>query len=190
MVEANHPAGILPGIASDVSVRNTAPTLANCRRLRRMKRNARGSLIAMSPPAIARRSRLSGIFLLIEIAGGLASGSLAVLADAAHLFADVAAPTLALRSDGAAERVPTKKYTFGLYRAEILAAFVNAELLLVVMGFLFYEAYQPAHGAARDPRRTDDRGGDRRARRQFGVGGATREGSEHSLNAVPPISRC
>ena len=85
---------------------------------------------------------LSGIFLLIEIAGGLASGSLAVLADAAHLFADVAALTLAYGAMALAERVPTKKYTFGLYRAEILAAFVNAELLLVVTGFLFYEAYQ------------------------------------------------
>jgi cobalt-zinc-cadmium efflux system protein len=84
---------------------------------------------------------LSGIFLLIEIAGGLVSGSLAVLADAAHLFADVAALTLAYGAMALAERVPTKKYTFGLYRAEILAAFVNAELLLVVMGFLFYEAY-------------------------------------------------
>jgi cobalt-zinc-cadmium efflux system protein len=85
---------------------------------------------------------LSGIFLLIEIVGGLASGSLAILADAAHLFADVAALTLAYGAMALAERVPTKKYTFGLYRAEILAAFVNAELLLVVMGFLFYEAYR------------------------------------------------
>jgi cobalt-zinc-cadmium efflux system protein len=84
---------------------------------------------------------LAGVFLLVEIAGGLASGSLALLADAAHLFADVAALTLAYGAMALAELVPTKKYTFGLYRAEILAAFVNAELLLVVMGFLFYEAY-------------------------------------------------
>ncbi len=84
---------------------------------------------------------LAGVFLLIEIAGGLASGSLALLADAAHLFADVAALTLAYGAMALAELVPTKKYTFGLYRAEILAAFVNAELLLVVMGLLFYEAY-------------------------------------------------
>jgi cobalt-zinc-cadmium efflux system protein len=84
---------------------------------------------------------LAGVFLLIEIAGGLASGSLALLADAAHLFADVAALTLAYGAMALAELVPTKKYTFGLYRAEILAAFVNAELLLLVMGFLFYEAY-------------------------------------------------
>ena len=85
---------------------------------------------------------LVGIFLFVEIAGGLASGSLALLADAAHLFTDVAALTLAYGAMALAEFVPTKKYTFGLYRAEILAAFVNAELLLVVMGLLFYEAYQ------------------------------------------------
>jgi cobalt-zinc-cadmium efflux system protein len=84
---------------------------------------------------------LAGVFLIIEVAGGLASGSLALLADAAHLFADVAALTLAYGAMALAELVPTKRYTFGLYRAEILAAFVNAELLLVVMGFLFYEAY-------------------------------------------------
>jgi cobalt-zinc-cadmium efflux system protein len=81
------------------------------------------------------------VFLVIEIAGGLASGSLALLADATHLFADVAALILAYGAMTLAEVVPTKKYTFGLYRAEILAAFVNAELLLIVTGFLFYEAY-------------------------------------------------
>ena len=81
------------------------------------------------------------VFLVIEIAGGLASGSLALLADATHLFADVAALILAYGAMTLAEVVPTKKYTFGLYRAEILAAFVNAELLLIVAGFLFYEAY-------------------------------------------------
>jgi cobalt-zinc-cadmium efflux system protein len=85
---------------------------------------------------------LAGVFLFVQIAGGLASGSLALLADAAHLFADVAALTLAYAAMALAERVPTKKYTFGLYRAEILAAFVNAELLLLVMAVLFFEAYR------------------------------------------------
>jgi cobalt-zinc-cadmium efflux system protein len=84
---------------------------------------------------------LALVFLVIEIVGGLASGSLALLADATHLFADVAALILAYGAMTLADLVPTKTYTFGLYRAEILAAFVNAELLLVVTGFLFYEAY-------------------------------------------------
>src|SRR5262249_33826241 len=84
---------------------------------------------------------LALVFLVIEIVGGLVSGSLALLADATHLFADVAALILAYGAMTLADLVPTKTYTFGLYRAEILAAFVNAELLLVVTGFLFYEAY-------------------------------------------------
>jgi cobalt-zinc-cadmium efflux system protein len=85
---------------------------------------------------------LALVFLVIEIAGGLASGSLALLADATHLFADIAALILAYGAMTLAELVPTQTYTFGLYRAEILAAFVNAELLLIVTAFLFYEAYQ------------------------------------------------
>lgn len=85
---------------------------------------------------------LALVFLIVEIVGGLASGSLALLADATHLFADVAALILAYAAMALAELVPTKKYTFGFYRAEILAAFVNAELLLIVTGVLFYEAYQ------------------------------------------------
>lgn len=82
------------------------------------------------------------VFLVIEIVGGIASGSLALLADATHLFADVAALMLAYGAMTFAEFVPTKKYTFGFHRAEILAAFVNAELLLLVTAFLFYAAYQ------------------------------------------------
>jgi cobalt-zinc-cadmium efflux system protein len=82
--------------------------------------------------------------LVLEVVGGLMSGSLALLADAAHLLADVAGLVLAYAAMSLADFVPTKKYTFGLYRAEILAAFVNAEVLLVVTGFLFYEAYQRA----------------------------------------------
>jgi len=85
---------------------------------------------------------LAVVFLMVEVAGGIASRSLALLADATHLFADVAALILAYGAMMLADVVPTKKYSFGLYRAEILAAFVNAELLLVVTGFLFYEAYR------------------------------------------------
>lgn len=88
---------------------------------------------------------LSIACLAIEVAGGIASGSLALLADAAHLLADVAALVLAYAAMTLADFVPTKKYTFGLYRAEILAAFVNAEVLLLVTGFLFFEAYQRLH---------------------------------------------
>ncbi|HEY7574942.1 MAG TPA: cation diffusion facilitator family transporter [Thermoanaerobaculia bacterium] len=80
--------------------------------------------------------------LAVEIVGGWISGSLALLADAAHLFTDVAALTLAYAGVALSERAPTRRHTFGLGRAEILAAFVNAQLLLVASGGLLFEAWR------------------------------------------------
>ena len=77
--------------------------------------------------------------LVLEAAGGLASGSLALLADANHMLADVAALTLAYAATALAGRAPTSRHTFGLARAEVLAAFVNAQILLLVCGWLIYE---------------------------------------------------
>lgn len=81
-------------------------------------------------------------FFGVEVVGGLLSGSLALLADAAHMFTDVSALILAFAAMTVAGRVPTGRYTFGFHRLEILAAFVNAEVLLLVSGFIFYEAYR------------------------------------------------
>lgn len=80
-------------------------------------------------------------FFVVELVGGFLSGSLALLADAAHLFTDAGALLLAYTAMTLADRRPTSRHTFGLYRAEVLAAFVNAEILLVVCGFLFWEAW-------------------------------------------------
>jgi cobalt-zinc-cadmium efflux system protein len=77
--------------------------------------------------------------LAFEVVGGLLSGSLALLADANHMLADVAALTLAYAATLLAGRAPTSRHTFGLARAEILAAFVNAQILLVVCAWLLYE---------------------------------------------------
>jgi len=85
---------------------------------------------------------ISLVFLVIEFVGGLVSQSLALLADAAHMFTDVAALILAYAAMTLADRVPTRKHTFGLYRAEILAAFVNAQVLLLVSAFILFEAYR------------------------------------------------
>jgi cobalt-zinc-cadmium efflux system protein len=84
---------------------------------------------------------VTAAFFLVEAIGGFVSGSLALLADAAHMFADVGALTLAYAAMSFAERPPSRRYSFGLYRAEILAAFVNAQILLVVSGLIFYEAW-------------------------------------------------
>jgi cobalt-zinc-cadmium efflux system protein len=80
--------------------------------------------------------------LALEVAGGLWTHSLALLADAAHMFADVAALTLAWAGTALGERAPTGRHTFGLARAEVLAAFVNAEMLLVAAAGVLFEAWQ------------------------------------------------
>ncbi len=83
---------------------------------------------------------LTAAVLLLEVIGGLYSRSLALLADAAHMFADIAALTLAYAAIGLADRAPTGRHSFGFFRAEVLAAFVNAQLLLVMAGWVLFEA--------------------------------------------------
>lgn len=94
------------------------------------KRRLRGALV------------LTVSFLVVETVGGLLSGSLALLADAAHMLTDAGAFVLSYAAMSLAERRTTSRHTYGLHRAEILAAFVNAQVLLVVSGFILFEAYK------------------------------------------------
>ena len=82
------------------------------------------------------------VVLVLEVVGGLVSRSLALVADANHMLADVAALTLAYAATMLAGRAPTVRHTFGLARAEVLAAFVNAQILLLVCGWLVYETFR------------------------------------------------
>ena len=98
--------------------------------------------------AAGHRNRLVGVFgltlavFLIEIVGGLASNSLALLADAGHMFTDVFGIGFALAAIGIAGRPATDSRTFGFLRFEILAAAVNAVLLFGVAAFVLFEAWQ------------------------------------------------
>lgn len=85
---------------------------------------------------------LSGIFLVVEVVAGFLTGSLALLADAGHMLTDVAGLVLALLAMKLAERRPSPRRTFGYHRAEILAALINAVLLLAVAGYILSEAWQ------------------------------------------------
>ena len=93
-----------------------------------------------------RRLRLvlvvTAVALVLEITGGILARSLALLADAAHLFADIAALILAYAAMSLASRAPTRRHSFGFYRAEILAAFVNAQVLLVLSVLILFDAFQ------------------------------------------------
>jgi cobalt-zinc-cadmium efflux system protein len=80
--------------------------------------------------------------MLVELAAALWTGSLALLADAGHMLTDAAALALALFASWIAARPPTPAKTYGYYRAEILAALVNAVVLLVVAGGILYEAWR------------------------------------------------
>jgi cobalt-zinc-cadmium efflux system protein len=81
-------------------------------------------------------------FLVVEVAGALWSGSLALLADAGHMLADAGGLGLALFAIWIAGRPPTPAKTYGYYRAEILAALVNAVALLVVAAGILLETYR------------------------------------------------
>jgi len=79
---------------------------------------------------------LTGVVLAVELVGAWLTGSLALLADAGHLATDAAAVILALGASYVAAMPAGRRSTFGYHRAEILAALVNALVLLGVCGYL------------------------------------------------------
>ena len=85
---------------------------------------------------------LTFCFMIVEAVGGYLTNSLALIADAAHMFTDTGALGLALIAIWFAERPPTADKTYGYYRAEILAALVNSIVLLLISFFILYEAWQ------------------------------------------------
>ena len=90
---------------------------------------------------------LNAAFVLIEIVFGLFAHSLALVADAGHNFGDVIGLLLAWTASSLAKKSPTARYTYGLRRTSILAAFLNALILLVSMGGLGWEAVRRFNAA-------------------------------------------
>lgn len=84
---------------------------------------------------------LTTTFMVAEVIGGLISGSLALLADAAHMLSDSASLGIALGAIWLAERPATRRRSFGYQRAEILAALLNGLTLVAVSLWILYEAY-------------------------------------------------
>jgi cobalt-zinc-cadmium efflux system protein len=85
---------------------------------------------------------LTGSYLVAEIIGGIATKSLALLADAGHMFTDVGGLILSLIAINIAQRKASAQRTYGFYRAEILAALTNAVVLIGVSIYILYEAWQ------------------------------------------------
>lgn len=84
---------------------------------------------------------LTFVYMLAEAVGGWLSNSLALLADAGHMLTDVAALTLTLFAFWFASRPATSKKTYGYYRLEILAAFVNGIALALISVWILIEAF-------------------------------------------------
>lgn len=85
---------------------------------------------------------LTFFFMLSEVAGGMLSGSLALLADAGHMLTDAFALSFALLAFRVSEKPPTRRMSYGFHRAEILAALANGVILVNVVVFIFLEAFK------------------------------------------------
>jgi len=105
-------------------------------------------------PALRGAAALTLVFAALEVAGGLWTGSLALLSDAAHMLTDGAALALAAFAAWVALRPPSARHSYGLGRAELFAALFNALVMLAIAAALAYEALArwqdpaPVKGAA------------------------------------------
>ena len=85
---------------------------------------------------------MTAVYLVAEVVGAILTDSLALLADAGHMLTDVGGIALALLAMSFAERPATSEKTYGYYRVEILAALSNAVVLVLISGYVLYEAYE------------------------------------------------
>ena len=85
---------------------------------------------------------LTTAYMLAEVAGGLFTNSLALLADAGHMLTDVLGLGMALAAIKFSQRPATPRNTYGFYRTEVLAALVNCMILFGVAAYILYEAWQ------------------------------------------------
>jgi cobalt-zinc-cadmium efflux system protein len=85
---------------------------------------------------------LTGVFMLVEVVGGILSGSLALLADAGHMLTDTMSLALAAFAFRVSARPADAKRSFGYHRFQIIAAFVNGLSLLVIVAWILFEAVQ------------------------------------------------
>ena len=101
-----------------------------------------GTAAAKHSNRLAIALALTATYMVAEIIGGLITGSLALLADAAHMATDVVGLGLALLAIRFAARPATPQRTYGFLRMEVLSALTNAVILLLLTIYIIYEAYQ------------------------------------------------
>ncbi|KAL1786108.1 zinc transporter 4 [Sigmodon hispidus] len=82
------------------------------------------------------------LFMIGELVGGYIANSLAIMTDALHMLTDLSAIILTLLALWLSSKSPTRRFTFGFHRLEVLSAMISVMLVYVLMGFLLYEAVQ------------------------------------------------
>jgi len=110
--------------------------LTLCRLPPSRRRDRRSLLVAAT---------LAASVFLLEVAGGIWTGSLALLADSAHALTDLLAMMVAYTATVVAERPPDGRRTWGYHRLEILSALINGLLLLLMAAVIAWEAVQRLH---------------------------------------------
>lgn len=85
---------------------------------------------------------ITGVTMVVEVIGGLWTGSLALISDAGHMLTHVAALGVSLGAIVFAASSAAPERTFGNYRAEVLAALFNAVTLVIITGLIIHEAYE------------------------------------------------
>ena len=98
---------------------------------------------------------LTATIMVVQVVGAILTGSLALLADAAHMFTDASALVIALIAAAVAARPADDRRTFGYQRAEVFGALINAIILILLSGWVGIEAI----GRLVDPGETEVAGG-------------------------------
>lgn len=101
-----------------------------------------GAALADHRGKLAAVLAITVTILVVEVIGAIVSGSLALLADAAHMLTDVAGLTMGLIAAALARRPATPNRTWGYHRAEVLGAAAQAALLLAVSTFVLVEGIE------------------------------------------------
>jgi cobalt-zinc-cadmium efflux system protein len=105
-----------------------------------------GPVSASNEKRMALAALLTGSFMFAEVVGGIAAGSLALLADAGHMLTDFASLSLAWFAFRLARRPADWKRTYGFDRFQVLIAFTNGLALFVIAGWIVYEAAERLMG--------------------------------------------
>ncbi|NXQ53195.1 ZNT4 protein, partial [Anthoscopus minutus] len=82
------------------------------------------------------------LFMTGELIGGYVANSLAIMTDALHMLTDLSGIILTLLALWLSAKAPTKRFTFGFHRLEVLSAIISVLLVYILMAFLLYEAVQ------------------------------------------------